>query len=51
MLNILYVGSEDLTAVVMNIAIFWDIEPCSLYATYVSEESITSVLRVENSIA
>jgi hypothetical protein len=42
----LYVGSEVLTAVVMNVAIFWDIAPCT--RTGVSEERIVFTFRVEN---
>jgi hypothetical protein len=30
-LFIIYVGIEIMTAVVMNVAIFWDIAPCSPY--------------------
>jgi hypothetical protein len=39
------VGFEVLTAVVMSVSIFWDIAPCSLYVTGVSEERITSIFR------
>jgi hypothetical protein len=41
------VGVEILTAVDMNVAIFWDIAPCSKW-TDVSEERVTSIFRVEN---
>jgi hypothetical protein len=39
---------EVFTAVVMKSIIFWDVTPCSLLdATDVSEEHITSIIRVE----
>jgi hypothetical protein len=41
-------GSEVLTAVVMNVAIFSDITPCSPMWTVVSEELINSILRVQS---
>jgi hypothetical protein len=43
------VGFEVPTAVVTNVAIFWDIAPCSLCVwTDVSDELITSIFMVEN---
>jgi hypothetical protein len=43
-----YVGFEVLTAVVMQITLFWDIMPCSpLKVTNVSEEHIASIFRIE----
>jgi hypothetical protein len=43
-----FVAFQVLTEVVMNIAIFWDIAPCSPYMNRLSEERITSIFRVEN---
>jgi hypothetical protein len=41
------VGSEVLTAVVMKVNIFWDIEPCNSYIDKVSEERINSIFRAK----
>jgi hypothetical protein len=40
-------GFEVFTAVVMKSINFWDIKPCSLLSTDVSEEHIASIFRVE----
>jgi hypothetical protein len=39
-----YMGFQVLTAVVINVTIFWDIASQSLYVKYVSEECITPFL-------
>jgi hypothetical protein len=45
--NTQLVGFEVLTAVVVKTTIFWDITPCSLLSTDVSEEHIASIFRVK----
>jgi hypothetical protein len=50
MLNYIIVKSGVLTAVVTNVAIIWDIAPCSTYVTDVSEECITSIFWGENHV-
>jgi hypothetical protein len=42
-----FVGYEVLTAVIMKLTIFWDTAPCSQYVSRLSEESITSIIRVK----
>jgi hypothetical protein len=43
-------GFEVLTAVIINIVIFWDIAPCNPYVIRRFGELITSIFRVENQL-
>jgi hypothetical protein len=45
----LKVRFEVLMAVTTKNAIFWDVTPCGLVRTDVSEEHITSIIRVQQS--
>jgi hypothetical protein len=48
-LALIHVGFEAFTAVTMENVIIWDVTPCGIVRTEVSEEHVLSIFRVEKS--